>query len=154
MRGKVLIFLASAILAGCGATTETGAEVEPRGGAKEPACVDTDGTTPALTACYGAIVRKSRARHEQLLTAAVKRNIDYPDLARAINTVDEKFKAYQQAECDAVAESYGRGTIRGMMRQICVIELTDQRALIIWRNWLQYANSTPPDYPKPESLLE
>lgn len=110
-------------------------------------------STREMTSCYGAIVQRSEQRHDRYLAHAVERQNGTPSLTKAIRTSDAAFRNYRAAECDGVLESYDRGTVRGLMRQLCLIQITDRRTLTIWENWHQYADSTPPDLPKPEPHL-
>lgn len=63
------------------------------------------------------------------------------------------FKAYRDAECGAVWESWKMGTIRTAKSLICSIGLTDQRTHTIWENWLSYPDATAPILPKPRPTL-
>jgi len=110
-------------------------------------------TTPDMVACYGSVVRQAETRHAQYLALALERQSATPDLASQITTSERAFIAYRRAECDAVRDSYGNGSIKGVMGQLCRIKTTDERTHTIWRNWLHHADSTPPALPEPEPLL-
>lgn len=58
--------------------------------------------------------------------------------------------AYREAECGAVYDYWSGGTIRGAMAQTCRMNVTRLRIFSIWRDWLTYADSTPPILPRPD----
>ena len=139
--------------------------LEPAGSGSDEAQIAADNvamatcpaaiSTPEMEQCYGGLVRKAEQRRAKYLALAIERHDYMPSLATQITESDAAFQVYREMECDSVLDSFGgSGTIRGVARQWCVIDLTDARTLTIWDNWLQYADSTPPDLPKPEPHLK
>ena len=47
-------------------------------------------------------------------------------------------------------EYWKEGTIRGTFVTECRIPLARAKTTAIWRNWLTYADSTPPPLPRPQ----
>lgn len=58
--------------------------------------------------------------------------------------------AYRDAECGAVEAYWSGGTIRASMALTCRLSVTHLRIFSIWRDWLTYMDSTPPDLPRPD----
>lgn len=56
---------------------------------------------------------------------------------------------YRKAECSAVYTQWSDGTIRGAMYQACWQSVTQSRTMMVWSNWLQFMDSTPPLMPEP-----
>ena len=111
-------------------------------------------STPEMAECYGGWVENAEERHAQYLAHAIERHEDQPEVVDQIKASDRAFQTYHEMECDALYDSYGgKGTIRGVARQWCAIERNDSRTMTIWKNWLQYADNTPPDLPKPDPYL-
>ena len=105
--------------------------------------------TPDMNACAAAMLARSEKRHSEYLAAAVAKN-DYDEaVAPMIAEADVAFMAYRDAECAALYESFGGGTVRTMMVILCKADQTDARTHTIWENWLTYADSTPSMLPEP-----
>lgn len=108
-------------------------------------------TTPEVEQCLAADLARADIERNRYYAAAVTRLIR----ERATTTLaklrasERAWIAYRDAECDAVYEWWGQGTIRGAMALGCQIRITKARTIAIWQNWLTYADSTPPLLPKP-----
>lgn len=108
-------------------------------------------TTRDVEQCLAADLDRADAELNRYYAAATKRLTEQQDtvaLAK-LRTAERVWIAYRDAECNAVYESWGQGTIRGAMNLGCLIALTEARTTTIWRNWLTYADSTPPILAKP-----
>ena len=116
------------------------------------ACADAISTVE-INQCYDRV--RARAAHRRLKYAAQAKefNKERPVLVSKIQSSEEAFEAYREAECEAVYEDWKEGTIRGLMSLACNIDLTDKRTKVIWKNWLTYIDSTPPLLPEPQSSL-
>lgn len=102
--------------------------------------------------CLAAQVERSQARMAHYLEVAKDRYADeQPAVRLGIEASQRAFEAYRGIECDTVYEDWKDGTIRGVMSLGCLLGLNDERTHTIWRNWLQYMDSTPPMLPEPES---
>lgn len=108
-------------------------------------------TTRDVERCLAANLARADAELNRYYAAATKRLTEQKDTAALakLRTAERAWIAYRDAECDAVYESWGQGTIRGAMTLGCRISLTKTRTATIWRNWLTYADSTPPIQPEP-----
>lgn len=114
-----------------------------------PQCPDAISTVE-INQCLGAIDGRAEEKMRRYLAAAMERYADSPEVARGIEAAQTSFLAYRKQECDAVYEDWKDGTIRTAMTLGCRRNLTDQRTLALWRNWLTYMDSSPPDLPEPE----
>ncbi|RYE95008.1 MAG: DUF1311 domain-containing protein, partial [Oxalobacteraceae bacterium] len=70
-------------------------------------------------------------------------------VAKGFIQAQRSWLSYRESECGAIFEKYRDGTIRTSMEAGCRIRLTRLRTYMIWRNWLTYADSTPPLLPRP-----
>ncbi len=110
-------------------------------------------TTRDVEQCLAADLKRADAELNRYYAAATKRLAKQQDTAALakLRAAERVWIAYRDAECDAVYESWGQGTIRGAMSLGCRINLTKSRTATIWRNWLTYADSTPPILPEPRA---
>lgn len=97
--------------------------------------VETD-----LNRYYRAAVKRLHAEKDEAETQAL------PELIKA----QRAWLAYRDAECGAVGAYWSGGTIRGSMVLTCRLSVTRLRIFSIWRDWLTYMDSTPPDLPRPD----
>ncbi len=109
-------------------------------------------TTRDVEQCLAIDLARADAELNRYYAAATKRLTEQQDAAALakLRAAERAWIAYRDAECDAVYESWGQGTIRGAMNLGCRIAHTKERTATIWRNWLTYADSTPPILPNPE----
>ncbi|WP_297506363.1 lysozyme inhibitor LprI family protein [uncultured Caulobacter sp.] len=103
--------------------------------ARQQTAVEAD-----LNRYYGAAVKRLRAEKGDALTKAL------PSLIKG----QRAWLAYRDGECGAVEAYWNGGTIRTAMALNCRISLTRLRVFSIWRDWLTYADSTPPILPRPD----
>jgi len=103
--------------------------------ASQAAAVEAD-----LNRYYNAAVKRLRAEKGESVTKVL------PELIRA----EKAWLAYRDAECGAVETYWEGGTIRGSMVLTCRMSVTRLRIFSIWRDWLTYMDSTPPDLPRPD----
>ena len=115
-----------------------------------PRCAEAY-TTVDINFCLSEALAESIERHENYVSAALKRHEDRPELAAKIAAAEDAFQAYRAAECGAVYEDWKEGTIRGIMSITCNMDMTDKRTKTVWENWLTYADSTPPVLPEPSA---
>lgn len=108
-------------------------------------------TTRDVEQCLAADLDRADAELNRYYAAATKRLTEQQDTAALakLRTAERAWIAYRDAECDAVYQSWGQGTIRGAMILGCRIDLTKARTATIWQDWLTYADSTSPLLPKP-----
>ena len=114
---------------------------------------DCDGNTLEINACLSDRLERAQERLDAYRQAALDRHGGEEGNEDAVNlgirASEDAFEAYRSIECRTVYENWKQGTIRGAMNLSCLIRLTDERTHTIWRNWLHYADSTPPILPEP-----
>ena len=115
----------------------------------EPVCPGM--TTYDMDMCAGEDVVQADRRMDNYLKAARLRaqSEEGKDIAPLIDASQASWEAYLTNECAAVFEQWKSGTIRTLMAAQCQRQLIDRRTHDIWRNWLQYMDSTPPILPEP-----
>lgn len=108
-------------------------------------------TTPEIEQCLAADLTRADTELNRYYVAAVtrlSRERETATLAK-LRASERAWIAYRDAECGAVYEWWGQGTIRGAMMLGCQIRITKARTMAVWKNWLTYADSTPPLLPEP-----
>jgi uncharacterized protein YecT (DUF1311 family) len=108
-------------------------------------------TTPEVERCLAADLARADAELNRYYTTAMARLAKDRQTATVsqLRASERAWVAYRDAECDAVYEQWKDGTIRGAMALGCRLRVTKARTNTIWRNWLTYADSTPPLLPRP-----
>lgn len=108
-------------------------------------------STIQVSACYDARLKASDANLNRYFRAALRRaRKESGDAAQKLIQAERSWIAYRDAECASVFDYWSGGTIRVSMELDCRIRLTQLRAYIIWRDWLTYADGTPPLLPRPD----
>lgn len=102
-----------------------------------------------MNACFGERFERAEKRMDRYLAEALDQQAGSPEFACGIDAARNSFVAYRERECASLHERWKGGTIRTVMALACRTELTDQRTLALGRNWLTYADSTPPGLPEP-----
>lgn len=109
--------------------------------------------TPEVERCLAADLARADAELNRYYRAAVERltrERETTTLAK-LRASERAWVTYRDAECDAVYDWWVKGTIRGAMALGCRIRLTKGRTMVVWQNWLTYADSTPPILSRPKS---
>lgn len=108
-------------------------------------------TTREVERCLADDLARADAELNRYYGAAVKRLTEEKQAAALahLRASERAWIQYRDAECGAVYEWWKQGTIRGTMDLGCRINVTKARTSTIWRNWLTYADSTPPLLPRP-----
>lgn len=113
----------------------------------------TAANTIALNECLAASRDEAFNTLERYRLAARKRlireNPETPALPVAFDAAQAAWLTYKKHQCDAVFMLWQGGTIRGAMNLRCEIRMLQLRTREIWRDWLTYADSTPPVLPEP-----
>jgi uncharacterized protein YecT (DUF1311 family) len=109
-------------------------------------------STPQVNACFDARFKESDAILNRYFQVALKRarKASGGDTAHRFIQAERSWVAYRDAECGSVFDYWSGGTIRVTMELECRIRLTRLRTYAIWRDWLTYADSTPPLLPRPD----
>lgn len=116
-------------------------------------------TTPEINACATRDLDAETRRMEDYLAAA-RRKASADDEASAgnpqasserayLDNAQIAWAAYAAITCDGVHDRWRGGTIRTVMYLGCNIRMTHERTQAIWRDFLTYADSTPPILPEP-----
>lgn len=113
------------------------------------ACPGT--TTREVEECLAGDLAAADADLNRYYTAAVRRLTGeaQPAALAKLRASERAWIQHRDAECAAVRDYWQGGSIRGTLATECRIRLTKTRTAVIWRNWLTYADSTPPLLPKP-----
>ena len=116
-------------------------------------------TTPEVNACQLLDRQRETARMERYLSAARTRaraldEASESDRQRShlevyLQTSQKAWEAYAAIVCDGVYDQWKGGTVRHAMYLGCQTEMTRERTRVIWRDYLTYADSTPPVLPEP-----
>ena len=113
-------------------------------------CLSRSGsTTTEVNACFTDEAQQRDRSLDQYRAAALKAMGDAGEDPTAFVKGQAAWAAYRDAHCDAVAEHWKDGAIRTQKELACHIDLSAQRAHQIWKDYLTFANSTPPILPKP-----
>lgn len=111
---------------------------------------DSQMTTMDMNVCQGLALALEEERMDQYFKLAQARV--GPDAQQALAELAQSqsaWGAYATAECAVVSRQFEGGSIQGVMGAGCRIELTRARTHTIWKNSLQYMDSTPPPVPEP-----
>lgn len=108
-------------------------------------------TTPEVEACLNQELGQEEDRLARYYEAARKRLSEEngSSAEKGLAKSEQLWLAYRRAECSAVFDDWSAGTIRGSMATLCQIDLTRLRTYALWKNWLTFADSTPPILPRP-----
>jgi uncharacterized protein YecT (DUF1311 family) len=110
---------------------------------------NANGTTVGINACYGEEQKQRETALAQYVAAVDKALKDEPGAAEAFDKTQTAWLALRQSYCDAIYEHWKDGTIRTTKALACQIDLTAQRTHQIWKDYLTFADSTPPVLPEP-----
>jgi len=124
-----------------------------------PADCSKAATTPEINACAAQDLAAETERMETYLTAA-RRQASVIDQSAAdgdpalsqrayLDNAQTAWSAYADIVCDGVYDQWSGGTIRTVMSLGCRTRMTRERTHVIWRDFLTYADSTPPILPEP-----
>jgi uncharacterized protein YecT (DUF1311 family) len=118
--------------------------------AAAPADCDGD-TTTRVEACLADGFAAADAELNRYYRAAVRRltSEKQTDALAQLRRAETAWIAYRDAECGAVRTWWSPGSISDAEAATCRIRITQARTATIWRDWLTYADSTPPILPPP-----
>ena len=113
-------------------------------------------TTIEINRCSNIDAEKANAELNRYLDKAFEKLSQYAEESGEDNlTVQllEKSQVawleYRNTYCSAIYEKWSSGTMRGLIHNTCMLELTKERTLRIWLDYLTYMDSTKPVLPKP-----
>lgn len=115
------------------------------------ASADCDGDTAHVEACLVDGFAAADAELNRYYAAAVRRltSEKQTEALAQLRRAETAWIAYRDAECGAVRTWWSPGSISGAEATTCRIRITQARTATIWRDWLTYADSTPPILPQP-----
>jgi uncharacterized protein YecT (DUF1311 family) len=113
-----------------------------------PECKDAK-TTFALTQCRGNQIGEADGKLQKYLVAARKQVVLRELNPPVIDAEQAAWEAYRTAHCGNLYLYWGTGTIRYEMSGMCMLKLTNERTVDVWRAYLTYLDSTPPVLPDP-----
>jgi uncharacterized protein YecT (DUF1311 family) len=113
-----------------------------------PGCKDAT-TTFALTQCRGNQIGEADAKLQKYLVAARKQVVLSELNPSVIDAEQAAWEAYRTTHCGNLYLYWVTGTIRYEMFGICMLKLTNDRTVDVWRAYLTYLDSTPPVLPDP-----
>ena len=99
--------------------------------------------------CLAAEIGKADAKLALYLAAANKRVAMDATIRLNLDTAQNAWQAYREAQCGDVYTYWGQASYRHRASARCTLELTQQRTADIWSAYLTFVDSTPPILPKP-----
>ena len=120
-------------------------------------------TTPEINACGALDLDRETARMERYLETARQRAVDMDAASTGhdathqtayLSSTQAAWTAYAEIACAGVYDQWKGGTIRTVMGLGCRIAMTRERTRVVWRDYLTYADSTPPILPEPVGPAE
>lgn len=129
--------------------------------ASAPATTCQGDTTVEMNACAAAALEAEEAILARYASAARQRlrqsvkDIGAADQGpvealKGFEAAEIAWRSYRDADCGAVYAYWSSGTIRNLKAIDCRIYQTRVHAHALWRQWLTYADSTPPVLPEPQ----
>lgn len=106
-------------------------------------------STNEINRCAAIRVEKAKTQMEAYLQKARERYAAQETVLTGIEMSQEAWSAYSRAHCDSVYEIWRDGSIRGLMRNGCMLASTKQRTHEIWRSYLDSHGTTFPQVPEP-----
>lgn len=125
-----------------------------------PNCRDPRGTLE-MAVCWGQALDQEEARMQRYYLAAVQTVSippEYPagaplSQARAyVEASQSAWRAYSEIACQGVYEAFGEGTARNLAMTDCSIEMTRERTLVLWRDYLRDADLQA--FPEPRETVQ
>src|ERR1017187_7666760 len=113
-----------------------------------PGCEDAKNTF-ALTECRANQIGEADAKLQEYLVAARKQVVLRELNPSVIDAEQAAWEAYRTAHCGNLYLYWVAGTIRYEMSGMCMLKLTNDRTVDVWRAYLTYLDSTPPVLPDP-----
>ncbi|WP_125257055.1 lysozyme inhibitor LprI family protein [Brevundimonas fluminis] len=116
-------------------------------------CVEA-GTTLEINDCFAALTEAERVRMDAYYAVAVSTlregGEDGGEEAVAELEAGQKaWESYAELACAAVYTRWQAGTIRVVKALQCRRDLTRERTLHLWREYISFEDSTPPSLPEP-----
>lgn len=107
-------------------------------------------TTYQINMCSQQEVHTAEAEMHEYLNASKERYSKETQLLRLLAESQEQWREYRKVHCDAIYQAWAEGTIRGVMYNDCMLDVTKSRTHELWQSYLTYMDSTPPVLPEPK----
>lgn len=122
---------------------------------KSDPCARSD--TVGMAECIDGKIQQANAQLNHYRAVAFNRFHDEDEshdsaTAKAIENAATIGDAFRTIYCDAVYQRWIAGSIRYAMQQGCTLRLINSQTYDVWRDFLNYADSTPPLLPEPKAI--
>lgn len=107
-------------------------------------------TTNEVEICIAIETEIADENLSKYLQAARQRFAEDSDWLSLLDDSQVKWTAYRQTYCDSIYQFWIEGSIRGAKYSQCMKALSKLRTHVIWKDYLTYADSTPPILPEPK----
>ena len=112
-------------------------------------CLDLK-TTAELNECRQQQIAAANSKLEKYLLAAKEQARQIDDRNAALIDDEQKlWLAYRDKHCGNVYDMWRMGSMRYEVSNVCMLEVTQERTVDVWRAYLTYQDSTPPVLPDP-----
>ena len=123
--------------------------ISPLAQAEEINC-DKAMTTYQINMCSRQEVQQAENEMLDYLNASKDRYSEEAQVLKLLTESQAQWREYRKAHCDAIYQVWAEGTIRGVMYNDCMFDVTKDRTHELWQSYLTYMDSTPPILPEPE----
>ncbi|MBB1391797.1 DUF1311 domain-containing protein [Shewanella sp. SG44-6] len=107
-------------------------------------------STVDINQCARQEFEVAQVRLDEYIAKASDTFHDDPVVLEALQLSQRDWLTYRESYCHAIYQLWRGGTIRGVMYQGCMLQLTVQRTHNIWQNYLTYMDSSEPILPEPQ----
>jgi len=107
-------------------------------------------TARAISHCLSSEVDSAEVEQERYLQRASIRYADDKQVIALLVGAQNAWASYRKAHCNAVYQSWVKGSIRTITLNQCRLDITRRRTHEIWQAYLTFEDSTPPLLPEPK----
>lgn len=107
-------------------------------------------TKHQINMCSRQEVQQAENEMLDYLNASKDRYSEEAQVLKLLTESQAQWREYREAHCDAIYQVWSGGTIRGVMYNGCMLEVTKNRTHELWQSYLTYMDSTPPVLPEPK----
>ncbi|MGI2114455.1 lysozyme inhibitor LprI family protein [Shewanella frigidimarina] len=105
--------------------------------------------TREMNDCARQKTDEAQLRLDSYIAKANEQYHDDPKAVEALQLSQRDWLTYRESYCNAVYQLWRDGSIRGVMYQGCMLQLTVQRTHNIWQDYLTFMDSSAPILPEP-----
>lgn len=106
-------------------------------------------TTIEIGACKQQDLKVAEKTLAKYLQQGAIRYQDDAAVIEQLEAAQQHWLAYRKTSCDAQYQIWRDGTIRSLIALSCQIEMTEQRTLHVWQNYLTFMDNSTPILPDP-----